>query len=85
MLEKIVAQIILGLWTWLEKRIERGTIAVDADLDKPRLRRAGTRIREWLRENGASQSGKPDTSGANGQGSDVHPYRRRVGVERKQT
>jgi len=50
MLEKIVAQVALALFNWLEKRIQASNIAVDADYDRERLRRAGSRIDEWLRE-----------------------------------
>jgi len=47
----------------LEKRIENGKIAIDADLDFDRLRTAGSRIDAWLRENGAGDGGKPSSSG----------------------
>lgn len=50
MLEKIVAQVALALFNWLEKRIQASNTAVDADIDRERLRRAGSRIDEWLRE-----------------------------------
>jgi hypothetical protein len=63
MLEKIAVAIILALLSWLEKRIENGKIAIDADLDFDRLRTAGSRIDAWLRENGASDGGKPSSSG----------------------
>jgi len=50
MLEKIVAQVALALFNWLEKRIQASNTAVDADIDRERLRRAGSRLDEWLRE-----------------------------------
>jgi len=50
MLDKFLAQLALGIIDALLKRIEAGTIAVDADIDRDRLRRAGSRIDEWLRE-----------------------------------
>lgn len=50
MLEKIVAQVALALFNWLEKRIQASNTAVDADVDRERLRRAGSRVDEWLRE-----------------------------------
>ena len=50
MFDKVLAQIAVGIIDALLKRIETGTIAVDADIDRERLRRAGTRIDEWLRE-----------------------------------
>lgn len=49
MLDKFLAQLALGIIDALLKRIETGTIAVDADIDRDRLRRAGSRIDEWLR------------------------------------
>jgi len=59
MLDRIVAAVALALLQYLERRIERGSTAVDAAPDRERLRRGGARIREWLRENGARQRGKP--------------------------
>lgn len=50
MFDKVLAQIAVGIIDALLKRIEAGTIAVDADIDRERLRRAGSRIDEWLRE-----------------------------------
>ena len=50
MFDKVLAQIAVGIIDALLKRIEMGTIAVDADIDRERLRRAGSRIDEWLRE-----------------------------------
>lgn len=59
MLDRIVAAVALALLQYLERRIERGSTAVDAAPDRERLRRGGARIREWLRENGARDGGKP--------------------------
>lgn len=50
MFDKILAQVAVGIIDALLKRIETGSIAVDADIDRDRLRRAGTRIDEWLRQ-----------------------------------
>lgn len=57
MLDRVIAQIILALMSYLEKRMERGSVAVDADVDRDRLRRGGSRIREWLRQQGGVHSG----------------------------
>jgi hypothetical protein len=51
MLERIVAQIALALFSWLDKRIERGSVAKDATSKPDDLRRAGTRLRLWLLKN----------------------------------
>jgi hypothetical protein len=59
MLDRIVAAVALALLQYLERRIERGSTAVDAAPDRDRLRRGGARIREWLRENCARDGGKP--------------------------
>jgi hypothetical protein len=48
-LERIVATITVGLIAWLDRRMSRETTAVDADVDRESLRRAGARLREWLR------------------------------------
>lgn len=40
----------MGLFDVLLKRIEAGKIAVDADIDRERLRAAGARIDEWLQQ-----------------------------------
>jgi hypothetical protein len=63
MLDKIVAGIVLALLSWLEKRIEKGKVAIDADLDFNRLRNAGSRIDAWLQQNGSSNGGKSSTPG----------------------
>lgn len=68
MFEKIVAQIIFVLIGWLEKRIEKGSTAIDSDVDVDRLRIAGSRIDAWLQQNGASAGRQSDTSGTTGQG-----------------
>lgn len=62
MLDKFLAQLALGIIDALLKRIEAGTIAVDADVDRDRLRRAGSRIDEWLREQNS-----PDIGGQSNQ------------------
>jgi hypothetical protein len=49
MLDRIVGQIALALFDWLDKRIDRRTEGVDASPDPAVLRRAAARIREWLR------------------------------------
>lgn len=50
MLDRILYQIAIGIFDALLKRLEAGKIAVDADVDLDRLRNAGRRIDEWLRE-----------------------------------
>lgn len=64
MFEKIAVAIVLALLSWLEKRIENGKIAIDADLDFDRLRNAGSRIDAWLRENGSGDGGKSSSPGS---------------------
>ena len=49
MLDRIIASIVLALAAYLERRMERGKSAVDAPADRDRLRRAGARIRDWMR------------------------------------
>ena len=49
MLERIVATITVGLIAWLDKRLSRETTAIETDVDRESLRRAGARLREWLR------------------------------------
>jgi hypothetical protein len=48
-LERIVATITVGLIAWLDKRMSRETTAIDADVDRDALARAGARIRIWMR------------------------------------
>jgi len=50
MLDKFVAALALALFAYLEKRISRGNIAVDADSDIKALRVAAVRLRGWMRE-----------------------------------
>lgn len=64
MLDKILYQIAMGLFDVLLKRIEAGKIAVDADIDRERLRAAGTRIDEWLQQQDSLHSrGQSNQSG----------------------
>jgi len=72
MFDKVVAAIALALIGHLEKRMERGSVAVDGDVDAGRLRRAGTRIREWMREQGGVHPrSKPSSGGTVGEGKGV--------------
>lgn len=50
MLDKFVAALALALFAYLEKRIARANIAVDADSDIKALRLASVRLRAWMRE-----------------------------------
>ena len=50
MLDKFVAALALALFAYLEKRIARGNIAVDADSDIKALRLASVRLRAWVRQ-----------------------------------
>ena len=64
MLERIVAQITIALIGWLDRRMERGSVAVDADPDRDTLRRAGDRLREWMQQQDRLRAGgKPDANG----------------------
>ena len=64
MLDRILYQIAMGLFDVLLKRIETGKIAVDADIDRERLRTAGTRIDEWLQQQDSLRSrGQSNQSG----------------------
>jgi len=62
--ERIVAAIALGLFRWLESRAESRHRAVDADMDRDRLRRAGARVREWMQSSsiGPRVESDPDRS-----------------------
>lgn len=83
MLEKIVAQFALALFNWLEKRIQNDSVAIDADVDRERLRRAGSRIDEWLRkQNSIHPRGQSNPSGTELQHQSLHSAT--GGVEIKQ-
>ena len=72
MLDKIIANITLALLSYIEKRLERGSIGVDADVDLHRLRRGGARIREWLRkQGGVHPRSKPSEAGSSDKGTGV--------------
>lgn len=73
-----LSQLLIALLSWIEERAKRGHVAIDADRDDGSIRRAGARVREWLRKDGAGAVGKPDSSGAEHAGADLHPYRRGV-------
>lgn len=48
MLDRVAVAIVIALLGWLEKR--GVSTAIDADRDPARLDRAGTRLRQWLRD-----------------------------------
>jgi len=84
MLEKIVAQFALVLVNWLDKRIAMSKTARDADKDVERLRRAGSRIDAWLREqNRIHTRGQSDATGAAGKDASIHPTAGGVDTERQ--
>ena len=62
MLDRFLAQIALALFSYLEKKIERGSTAVDADLDPDKLRRGGKRLSEWLHKNDPSSGEQSDST-----------------------
>ena len=65
MLDRFIAAIALALFNWLERRAEKGVVAVDADSDRDALRRAGSRLDEWMREQDRLRArGKPDAGGS---------------------
>lgn len=87
MLEKIitqfVAQLAIYLIEYLDKKIEKGKVAVDALPDPDRLQRAGDRLSQWLREQNSSGSGEqPTSSGSTDTGQSIHPIERGVESER---
>ena len=45
---------------------------VDGDRDDNRLRRAGSRIRDWMQQSRADSRVKPNASGASNAGPDLH-------------
>lgn len=69
----VISGILTGILRWLEGRLERARSAVDSSLDRARLRRAGARVREWLRANRARVGGKSDQDGATDHGQDLRP------------
>jgi len=75
MLERIVARIALGLFQWLEARIERGSVAVDAERNRALLRRGAGRVRDWLRADGVRERVNADARGADGDGQGLPPHR----------
>jgi hypothetical protein len=73
MFDKILSTIALALIDYLLKRIERGSVATDADRDVNGLRLGGDRIRDWMQSNGASSRVKPDPSRTIDTRTDLHP------------
>ena len=62
MVERIVAAVCVALLGWLDKRISQSPTAIDADVDRAHLQRAGDRIREWMRKqpNGVHPGGQSE-------------------------
>lgn len=73
MFDRIIALVAIALMDYIVKRIERGKVAIDGDLDRVRLHRGGVVIRKWLLKNGASPRIKSDSDGATDRGQDLHP------------
>lgn len=73
-----LSQLLIALLSWIEERAKRGHVAIDADRDDGSIRRAGARVREWMRQDGAGSAGKPDPNRSEDTGTDIHPYRRGV-------
>ena len=61
MIERIAASIALGIFDWLAKRAERGSIARNADRDTRTLDRASASLRAWMLAHGARTGVKPDS------------------------
>jgi hypothetical protein len=59
-IERIAASIALGIFNWLAKRAERGSIARDADRDTRTLDRAAASLRVWMLAHSARTGVKPD-------------------------
>jgi hypothetical protein len=72
MLDRILASITVALIAYFEKRIERGSSAVDSDVDPNRLRLAGDRIRLWVQSNRSGVGAVSDADRAKLQDSGVH-------------
>lgn len=78
MLERIVAQFAFALLSWVEKRIDRSRVAIDADEDTATLGRAGNRVAEWLRrEQDRIRTGsKSDAAGTGREATGLPPDQR---------
>lgn len=50
MLERLLAAIAIGIIRYLDGRALSGADAADANADKAAMRRAGNRVRDWLRK-----------------------------------
>jgi len=72
MFDKILAAVAIALIGHLEKRMERGSLGRDGDVDVGRLSRAGARIRDWMRKSSRVHSRpEPDQGGAVSEGKGV--------------
>lgn len=73
MFEKIIAQIALALFSFLEKRIKDGSTAIDAQDDRDRLLAAGSRLDAWMQQqNSAGSRGQSIQGGPTLQEQDLH-------------
>lgn len=84
MLERIVAAIALALFSWLERRAERGSVAVDSEHDRARLARGGARIREWLQQDSARQQRQSGADRTSSTGTGVHASAGRMDTQSEQ-
>lgn len=78
MLERIVAAVAMALFAWLEKRLDRPNVSVDLAMDRPRLMRAGARLRAWMRRQDGVREGRIPGQGREGAGDRSGPLGRPV-------
>lgn len=72
----IISSVIVSL---LGKLFHRSRTGIDSDVDVGRLRRAGSRISNWLRQSRVRNGVISDASGPKLEDEGVHPGKRRVG------
>jgi hypothetical protein len=74
MFEKIIAQIAFALFAFLEKRMEKGSTAIDSQVDRDRLIAAGSKLDDWMRkQNDTSVGGQPVSSGTQRKVENIQP------------
>jgi hypothetical protein len=83
MLDRIILQIALALFAFLEKRMEKGSTAIDSQDDRNRLIAAGNKLDAWMQQqNGSSVGGQSVPSGTTLQSKDLHSDRGTVESQR---
>jgi hypothetical protein len=83
MLSSIIEGIVSALARVFERLFRESQTGLDGTDGRDRLRRAGSRIRAWMRSSGSRTGDQSRPSGGAGEGSGLDPRERNMDAERE--